>query len=169
MITECRDYLIQHLKDAGIKTKVCTSMKDLKVFSDPLVGAVIPDGETFLRAYKKKIYHANDGSKHKREQKFERELTFLVVIGGKDYPQASDIFNRFMADLDTGIVIDGNYTEILPSEADWVDKDDSILKSQIAAQLQVKFMGGIYRDTNFAPVNKYQVRNIEQEAEHGNR
>ncbi|WP_018752670.1 hypothetical protein [Paenibacillus sanguinis] len=163
MIAECRDYLIQHLKDAGIKTKVCTSLKDLKQFSDPLVGAVIPDGDTFVRSHSKKVYQSAAGNKHKRRKLFDRELSFLVVVGGKDYLQASEIFGNFMAGLDAGIVIDGNYTEILPTDADWVDKDDSILKAQIAVQLQVKFLGGIYRDTDFAQVSEYEVRSIEQE------
>lgn len=167
MITECRDYLIQRLKDAGIKTKVCTSLKDLKQFSDPLVGAAIPDGDNFVRAHSKKIYQSAAGDKHKRRKLYDRELSFLVVIGAKDYQQASEIFERFLTDLDAGIIIDGNYTEIQPSDADWVDKDDSIIKAQIAVQLQVKFIGGVYRDYNFARVSDYEVRSIEQEVEHG--
>ncbi|MEF2968355.1 SON protein [Paenibacillus sp. M1] len=163
MIVECRDYLIQKLRTAGIKTKVCTSMKDLKSFSDSHVGAVIPDGESFQKAYSKKVYQTDSGDKHKRRKLFDRELTFVVVIGENDYLRASEIFDRFMGSLDTGIVINGNYTEIIVPEADWVDKNDSILNSQIAVQIQVKFMGGIYRDTDFAKVSNYEIRSIEQE------
>lgn len=168
MIAVCRDYLIQKLKSAGIKSKVCTSMKDLKSYTDSHVGAVIPDGDSFNRSFNKKTYQDSTG-KHKRRKVFDRESAFLVVIGDQDHIKASETFDRFMTSLDPGIMIDGNYTEIIVPEAEWVDKDDSILKVQIAAQIHVKFIGGIYRDTDYAKVSNYEVISIEQEDRNGSK
>ncbi|MEF2965666.1 SON protein [Paenibacillus sp. M1] len=162
MIAECKEYLISKLKQAGIKSEVRTSMKSLKAYQDSHVGAVIPEGDVFARASSKKAYFAEDGSKHKRRKLYDRTMTFTVVIGEYDQEKCDRIFSSFMASLDTGIYIDGNYTAIEVEEADWVDKDDSIIAAKIAVQLKVKFLGGIYKDTDFAPVTDYNVQSIEQ-------
>ncbi|CAH8248798.1 hypothetical protein WJ0W_006768 [Paenibacillus melissococcoides] len=105
-------------------------------------------------------------AKHKRRKMFERETTFVVVIGEYSQEQADAIFEAFLALLDPGILIDGNYTALEVEEADWVDKEDSILQAKIAVQLKVTFRGGVYKDTDFAKVN-YHVRSIEKEDGYG--
>ena len=167
MITEGKAYLIQKLRDAGIKGKVCESLKELKNVQDSHVGAVIPDGDSLSRSYQKKLYRDEANTKHKRRKVFDRELTFVVVIGEYKHAQADEIFERFMASLEPGIVIDGNYTAIEVEEADWVAEQDSILKAAIAVQIKVKLIGGIYRDSDFARVTEVEVCAIEQEKEDG--
>ncbi|MCY9765201.1 SON protein [Paenibacillus alvei] len=168
MIEQSKEYLIQKLKDAGIKSKIFTTMKELKAHQNSHVGAVIPDSDIFERSFNKKIYSDNNNLKHKRRKMFERHTTFVVVIGEYQQDKADEIFENFLASLDPGIVINGNYTPIEVEEADWVAEQDSILKAAIAVQLKVKFVGGIYKDTDFARVGEYEVRNIERLKEDGN-
>ncbi|BFH11092.1 hypothetical protein J6TS7_02920 [Paenibacillus dendritiformis] len=167
MISECKEYLIQLLKAAGIKSKICTSLNELKRYQDSHVGAVIPERDAFMRSNSRKIYRDENLAKHKRRKLFERETTFVVVIGEYSQDKADGIFEAFLTSLDPGIVIEGNYTALEVEEADWVDKEDSILQAKIAVQLKVTFRGGVYKDTDFAKVNEYHVRSIEKEDGYG--
>lgn len=167
MIGICRDYLVGRLREAGIKSNVHISMKKLKTSQESHIGAVLFEGDTFVREFGKRIYHDESG-KHRRRKLFTRETSFTVVIGEYEQDACERIFERFMTLLDRGIHIDGNFTEVEPGEADWVDDDDSILKSKIAVQLKVKFVGGLYRDSDFAPIHELDVE-IKKEEAHGNR
>ena len=70
--------------------------------------------------------------------------------------------DRFVASLDRGIYIDGNFVPIEIEGADWVDKDDSLLKAQVAVQVMITFNGGVYRDTGFAPLTDVRVTSVEK-------
>lgn len=70
--------------------------------------------------------------------------------------------SRFVASLDRGIYIDGNFVPIEIEGADWVDKDDSLLKAQVAVQVMITFNGGVYRDTGFAPLTDVRVTSVEK-------
>lgn len=141
-----KEYLKQKLKEAGIKTPVYTSMKKLKAANELMTGAVLVNGETFRRSSSKKDYTDQQGQKKRRVKLFTRNTSFHVVIASTDEDKCEDILFNFLNSLDKGIIVDGNWTEITVSEADWVDKDDSILKAQIAVQLDIEFTGGIYKD-----------------------
>lgn len=167
MTGECKAYLIVKLQSAGIKSKVHTSMKKLRASQESHIGAVLLDGDTFTRCGAKKIYRNEAGDKHKRKKVFDRQTSFMVVIGEYEEEKCEKILEVFMTSLDKGIYIDGNYTAIEVEEADWVDEEDSILKAKIAVQVKVKFNGGIYRDTDFAKVNEYEVESIEKETGYG--
>ena len=67
-----------------------------------------------------------------------------------------------MASLDRGIYIDGNFVPIEIEGADWVDKDDSLLKAQVAVQVMITFNGGVYCDTGFAPLTDVRVTSVEK-------
>ncbi|EES73450.1 hypothetical protein POTG_01745 [Paenibacillus sp. oral taxon 786 str. D14] len=167
MIGTCREYLVGKLRQAGIKSTVHTSMKKLKASQESHIGAVLFEGDSFIREFGKRIYYDETG-KHKRRKQFARETSFVVVIGEYEQEACERIFENFMLSLDRGIYIDGNFTEIEPGEADWVDEEDSILKSKIAVQLKVKFLGGLYRDSDFAKISELDAEvQIEKEEEHG--
>lgn len=42
------------------------------------------------------------------------------------------------------------------------DKDDSLLKAQVAVQVMITFNGGVYRDTGFAPLTDVRVTSVEK-------
>lgn len=52
----------------------------------------------------------------------ERTTTFGVIIGGYTDDEVEEIFDRFVASLDRGIYIDGNFVPIEIEGADWVDQ-----------------------------------------------
>lgn len=157
MFSTCRAYLIDRLKTAGIKTQPFTAMKQLKTSSEKHLGAVLTDGETFSRSGSKTIYRDIAGDKHKRRKVFDRKLTFSVIIGEYDQDKCEEIFVTFLASLDTGIYVDGNYVSIEVEDADWVEEEDSILKAKVAVQMKVHFSGGIYRDTDSAKVKQTEI------------
>ena len=86
------------------------------------------------------------------------------TIGVENYTddEVEEIFDRFVASLDRGIYIDGNFVPIEIEGADWVDKDDSLLKAQVAVQVMITFNGGVYRDTGFAPLTDVRVTSVEK-------
>ena len=98
----------------------------------------------------------------KRRKIFDRKLTFTVVIGDYTDDAVETMFEAFLANLDRGIYVDGNFVPIEVEGADWVDKDDSILKAQVAVQVTISFDGGVYRDTGFAPLTHVEVVSVEK-------
>lgn len=171
MFGVCRNYLITKLKEAGVRTQPFTSMKKLRTTQESHVGAVLFDEETFERNGSKTIYIDKEGDRKKRRKVFVRSLHFDVIIGEYTEDKLSEIFDKFLSSLDRGLMIDGNYVEIEPEKADWVDDDDSILKAKIAVQLKIKFIGGTYKDSGFARVKEVEILSIDldrKENEDGN-
>lgn len=146
MIEIYQTYITSRLKEAGIKTKVCVNMKELKAFSGSHVGAAIIDKDKFEREKKNKVYQIGD-STIKRIKKLNRQTTVNVVIGEFETSKCDEIFAKFLSLVEKGIYDpEGNYIEIEMGDAEWVDKEDSILQSKIAVQLPITFIGGIYQD-----------------------
>lgn len=150
------------LKAAGIKSKPFTTEKALEKSQESHIGAVLFERETFTRNGSKKRYRDEEGTLHKRRKIMERATTFGVIIGGYTDDEVEEIFDRFVASLDRGIYIDGNFVPIEIEGADWVDKDDSLLKAQVAVQVMITFNGGVYRDTGFAPLTDVRVTSVEK-------
>lgn len=162
LYTESKQYLIDKLKAAGIKSKPFTTEKALEKSQESHIGAVLFERETFTRNSSKKRYRDEEGTLHKRRKIMERATTFGVIIGGYTDNEVEEIFDRFVASLDRGIYIDGNFVPIEIEGADWVDKDDSLLKAQVAVQVMITFNGGVYRDTGFAPLTDVRVTSVEK-------
>lgn len=157
MIAECREYLVDKVIKAGIKTNIRITMKDLKASNESHIGAVLFEDEEFEINIKKTNYVDEEGNKQKRTKMFDRKTSFSVVIGEYEQSKCEIIFENFMKSIGTGLYIDNNYIEISPKKASWVDKDDSILKSKVAVQVLIEFDGGIYKDTGFKKVNDIGV------------
>ncbi|SHF45860.1 hypothetical protein SAMN02745133_02700 [Desulforamulus putei DSM 12395] len=162
MIGQCREYLIQKLKDAGIKSKVHTSMKTLEKSNESHVGAVLFEGDSYTRSGSKTIYVDQEGVKRKRVKVFNRKTSFMVVIGEYEESKCESIFESFVALLDRGIMVDGNFTGIEVEDADWVDENDSILKAKIAVQVKITFDGGIYKDSALGTMSELE-QTLEKE------
>lgn len=140
MIRE-REYLIEKLKEAGIKSQVYTSMKKLKMAGEMHLGAILHNGDTFERTRKKRIFIAGTGEKMCRTTYLLRNSSFSVVISDPDELKCEEILNTFLDLIGKGLYVDENWIEIELGEADWVEKDDSILKAKIAVQIELTFRG----------------------------
>lgn len=147
MFAECRNYLMNKLKDSGIHMEPVTSMKALRLYGDSHLAAVLFEEESINRCGSKSIYKDQTGASKQRKKIFNRELTFTVVIGEYDPEKAGAIYEEFLKNIGRGFYIDGNFVSLEPLEAEWVENADSILKAKIAIQLRVTFYGGIYADT----------------------
>ncbi len=161
MYMECRQYLIDSLKAAGIKTNIYTELKKLKLSGESHIGAVLFNDEKFEKDGSKTIYRDDEDKKHKRVRSFRRHMSFVVVIGEYTTDAVEVIFDSFLENLKDGLYVNGNYITIDIEESDWMTKEDSILKAQISVQFLVTFNGGIYRNTDYAPLSKYQIDSVE--------
>ena len=147
LYAESKNYLINKLKESGLKSKPYTSQKALEKSQESHVGAVLFETESLSRNHSKTYYKDQEGVSKKRVQGFSRKLTFSVVIGGYTDDEVETMFEEFLKHLDRGIYVDGNFVSIEVEEADWVTKDDSILKAQVAVQVKITFDGGLYKDS----------------------
>lgn len=166
MIGQCKEYLIQKLKDAGIKSTVYTSIKKLEKSSESHIGAVLFEGDSFTRSGSKTIFEDQEGVKRKRVKIFNRKISFVVVIGEYDESKCETIFETFIGLLDRGMLIDGNFTPIEIDDADWVDENDSVLKAKIAVQVKITFEGGLYKDSTFGTMSEIE-QTLEKEENNG--
>lgn len=162
MFTQCRDLLIKCLKDAEMKSRIHTSRKTLKQSGESHVAAVLFEDDQLQKAGSKRIY--TDAGQKKRRKKYVREITFTVVVGEYTIEKVQELYDAFLQRLPDGIYVDGNYVDIDPKQADWIDEEDSILKAKCAVQLEVVCTGGIYMDTGFAKVRDVSVTAGKEEA-----
>ncbi len=163
MIIECRDYLQDKLKAAGVKTNIFTEQKKLKANSEQHTAAVLIDKEEIEKSGKIKIYIDEVTlEKKKRNEKFTRNIFFIVIIGEYSLDTCATIYENFINILDKGLYADGNWIDMSIEEIDWVDEEDSILKSKVTVQMLFKFEGGIFEDTGFKLIN---IDNVTAEVE----
>ncbi|MPN41238.1 hypothetical protein SDC9_188780 [bioreactor metagenome] len=125
------------------------------------IGAVLFETEAILPNGSKTYYKDEEGAQKKRRKVFDRKLMFNVIIGDYSDEAAETLFEAFLGSLDKGIYINGNYVPITVEDAAWVDKDDTMLKSKVAVQINISFDGGLYKDTDFAKVSTL-VESVER-------
>lgn len=162
MYAESKQYLINKLREAGLKSKPYTTEKALKKSMESHLGAVLFDSETFSRNGSKKHYKDQEGARKKRRKVFDRTTAFTVILGDYNDESVEIMLENFLASLDTGIYVKENFVPIEVESADWVDEDDSILKAKVAVQVKINFLGGIYKDTGFARVKELEVESVER-------
>lgn len=165
LYSNAKQYLLDKLKAAGLKSNPYTTQKALEKSQESHVGAVLFDNEELARNGSKRTYQDDMDAKKKRRKVFDRTLTFTVIIGDYTDEAVETMFERFLGSLDHGIYVDGNYVSIEPGTADWVSKDDSILKAQVAVQVSVAFHGGLYVDTGYIKIAGVEIDNIAKEKE----
>lgn len=151
MVAE-KNYLIQTLKDSGIRSQVYTSMKKLKQGNEVHVGAVLRNGETFTRSGSKKMYVDQEGQRKRRVKLWNRSTSLHIVIADTSEEKVEEIFDTFLRKLKKGMDVEGNWVNIVVGEADWVEEGDSILKAKVAVQFDITFEGGIYEDRDMKPM-----------------
>lgn len=157
MFSECQKYLIDKLKEAGIKTQVYTSLEKLKSSMESHCGAVFFEEEALVRNGSKRIFLDENNVRKKRRKVFDRDIVFDIAIGEYSQDKAEIIYEKFLTVIDQGIYVNGNYIYLEPEKTDWVDKDDSLLRSKVAVGIKVRFKGGIYKDTNYAKATKVAI------------
>ena len=162
LYAESKAYLLEKLKEAGVKSKPYTAMKRLEKSQESHVSAVIFDKEAISRNGSKKLYRDQEGAKKKRRKVFNRDLTFAVIIGDYTDDTVEAIFERFLESLDQGIWVNGNFVPIEAEDAEWADEEDSILKARVAVRVMVTFQGGLYRDTDFGPLTHVKIEAVEK-------
>ena len=72
MYAESKQYLIQKLKEAGLKSNPYTSEKALEKSQESHIGAVLFEDESFLRNGSKTLYKDQEGAQKKRRKVFDR-------------------------------------------------------------------------------------------------
>jgi hypothetical protein len=164
MISLYKEYLEQKLKEAGIKGKIYKTLKDLKASGASHLGAILFEDEKFNKDGSKKVYINNEDIKIKRVKKFERVTKLSVVIGDYTEEKCEVILSEFLKVVDEGLYDDqGNFVEMRILDSDWVEEKDSVLKSKIAVQVMIEFVGGVYLDTPFVKVEDIEVTEVEIE------
>lgn len=148
-----RDFLVQALKDAGVKGKIHESMKSLKNCSEVHVGAVLRVNESFARSGSKKKYTDQEGQRKQRSRLFDRISILHVVIGDSDEDKVEKLLTEFLKRISKGLAVDDNWVGIEIGDADWVEGDDSILKSRIAVEFNVTLTGGVYVDNDIKEIS----------------
>ena len=78
---QSKEYLLEKLKAAGLKSKPYTTQKGLEKSQESHIGAVLFESETLLRNGSKTRYRDQEGAQKKRRKVFDRALTFTVIIG----------------------------------------------------------------------------------------
>ena len=162
LYTDSKQYLLDKLKAAGLKSNPYTTQKALEKSSESHIGAVLFEREGFARNGSKKRYKDEEGAQHKRRKVFDRALTFTVVIGDYTDDAVETIFETFISSLDQGIYVDGNFVPIEVEGADCGDKDESILKAQVAVQVSITFQGGVYKDTDLRKVKDFVLEDVQK-------
>ena len=160
LYTEAKAYLIQKLKDAGLKTKPHTTMKSLSRTMESHVGAVLPGTETLTRNGSKTIYKDQEGARHKRRKVFDRDVTLQVILGDYNDGKVEELLDRFLASLDQGIEVDGNFAPLEVSGVEWDTEEDHPLKAEVAVRVSITFQGGVYRDIDLHKARDYRLEDI---------
>lgn len=145
---EERDFLVRVLKESGVKGRIHESMKSVRNCNETHMGAVLRMGEEFSRSSSKRRYTDQEGHRKQRNRLYERTTTLHVIIADSDEQKVENILTSFLKQLSKGFAVDGNWVDVEISEADWVEGNDSILKSKIAVEFDVVLRGGVYTETD---------------------
>ena len=109
---QSKEYLLEKLKAAGLKSKPYTTQKGLEKSQESHIGAVLFESETLLRNGSKTRYRDQEGAQKKRRKVFDRALTFTVIIGDYTDEAVESMFGAFLSSLDRGIYVNGDYVPI---------------------------------------------------------
>lgn len=142
-----REYLIRQLQAAGVHGKIHESMKSLKNCNEVHLGAVLRVGEEVTRSGSKKRYEDQEGRRMQREKLYQRMTTLHVTIGDKNEENVEKILDKFLAGLHKGFAVNGNWVDIEVGTLEWMEGEDSILKSKVVVEFDITLTGGIYADT----------------------
>lgn len=159
---EEREFLVNTLKSAGAKGKIHDSVKSMRNCSDVRVCGVMRVGESFTRSGSKKRFEDKEGLRKQRNKLFDRVTVLQVVIADANEEKVDNLLTDFLKKISKGFYVNGNWVDIEIGDADWVEENDSILKSRIAVEFDVTLKGGIYTDID---LKEAAVGNIAADGE----
>ncbi len=147
-----RKYLKECLNKAGAKI-FYTSLKELENSNiNSFVGIFVINEELEKSSNKNIIY--KNGVKFRRKEKFKRKINFQVLIGDNEILKVESLFTKFMSEIDDKLKLEnGDISFIEITKAEYIDKKDTILKSEITMQLDISFIESIYKDYPFKEIN----------------
>ena len=152
MIEIYTNYLKQCLNNAGAKI-FYTSVKELETSSTSSFTGIFVVSEELEKAYGKKVIYKNN-EKYRRIEKFKRKINFQVLIGDINVLKIENIFTKFMSEIDDKLILEnGDISFIEFSKADYIDKKDTILKSEVTLQIDITFTELIYKDYPFKNIS----------------
>ena len=117
---QSKEYLLEKLKAAGLKSKPYTTQKGLEKSQESHIGAVLFESETLLRNGSKTRYRDQEGAQKKRRKVFDRALTFTVIIGDYTDEAVESMFGAFLSSLDR----DTNFAKVTDVEVESIAKND---------------------------------------------
>lgn len=148
-----KDYLEKALKNGGMKGRIYKSVKELKHAQGTHYGAVLRVKDNPARSTSMKKFVDQEGASKLRKKLYECETTYNIVIAAADEEEAEQILEGFLVRLEKGFYDErGNWIGVTPKETDWVDEEDSVMKSKVAIQMEVVFTYGIYRDDDMGQI-----------------
>ena len=145
-------YLKQCLNNVGAKI-FYTSLKELEISNKIQFTAIFVANEDLEKSYGKSIIYKNN-QKFRRIEKFKRKINFQILIGDSDVLKVERLFTKFMSEIDDKLILEnGDVSFIEFSKAEYIDKKDTILKSEVTLQLDITFTELIYKDYPFKDIN----------------
>ena len=134
------------------------NMKKLRMAGETHLGAVLHNGDMFERRNSRKRYEDETGKRMVRVTRIFRTSSFNVVISDAEAARCEEIFKKFLLCIGDGVYVDGNWVDLEIGKAEWIEKDDSVLKANIAVQVEILFKHQrLYEDI---PVKQVNLRDI---------
>lgn len=162
MIAECRAYLEQQLRIAmGNTTKIVQTFRELSINMESHIGSVLTDNESFTPCNIKAKTVDGSGLATKV---YSRELRFTITMGEYTLEALEPMFEAFLRTLRRRLQLqDGSWVELSIGDAEWIFKEDNVLKSNISVVLPVTCSGGLWM-----PMQTRQLTDtkIEVEVDH---
>ena len=87
-------------------------------------------------------------------------MTFQVVLGDYTDDKAEAMLEKFLAALDQGIEVDGNFVPLAAESVEWSTEEDHPLKAEVAVTVNITFRGGVYRDIDLHRARDYRLEDI---------
>ncbi|WP_250278789.1 hypothetical protein [[Clostridium] colinum] len=152
MIEVYTSYLKKCLNNAGAKI-FYTNLKELETSNKIEFTAIFVANEDLEKSYGKSIVYKNN-QKFRRIEKFKRKINFQLLIGDINTLKVERLFTKFMSEIDDKLILEnGDISFIEFGKAEYIDKKDTILKSEITLQIDITFTELIYKDYLFKDIS----------------
>lgn len=143
-----KDYFKKLLKSVDISI-IYTTTKEIEIGASTF-GAIIVNSEDIEKSNNSINFVNNNLKKIKRKEKFKRNINFQILIGDSNVNKIEERFTKILSEINEYIEDEkGNKSKITLSKAQWIDKDDTILKSKITLIIDISITESIYKDYNY--------------------
>lgn len=168
MIGECKDYLANKLRDAGVQEVYTEAEQSQKHHSLPyalvMTGPEGTPGRERLEYSPRRVAMEDDraaGVRRIRLQTHIRQLQLRVAIVHRTEAEAEAVLTSFLEGLDRRFLDRAGNAVLV--YCDMVERSDegSLLRNQSGAEAVVFFQGGVYRDYEVPLFSVPQTMSIE--------